>query len=78
MEVPRLGVQLELQLLACDTAIATVDQSHCNLQHSSQQCQVLNPLSEAGVDPTSSWKLVGFVTQCATAGTPRIIFSLVK
>ena len=28
MEVPRLGVKLELQLLACATAIAKLDQSH--------------------------------------------------
>jgi len=48
MEVPRLGGQLELQLPAYSTAIATPDLSFvCELQHSSQQCQVLNPLSEA-------------------------------
>ena len=36
MEVPRLGVKLELQLLA--TATATLDPSHvCDLHHSSQQ-----------------------------------------
>ena len=36
MEVPRLGVQLELQLLAYTTATATLDPSHiCNLHHSS-------------------------------------------
>ena len=46
MEVPRLGVQLELQPPAC--AIATRDLSCvCDLQHSSQQHQILNPLSEA-------------------------------
>ena len=48
MEVPRLGVKLGLQLLAYTTAIATADPSQvCNLYHSSWQCQVLNPLSEA-------------------------------
>ena len=46
--VPRLGVDLELQPLACATAIAAQDPSHvCNLHHSSQQCQILIPLSEA-------------------------------
>ena len=46
MEVPRLGVQLELQLQAC--AIATQDPSHiCDLHCSSRQCQILSPLSEA-------------------------------
>ena len=47
VEVPRLGVQSELYLLAYTTAIATGDPSHiCNLHHSSQQHQILNPLSE--------------------------------
>ena len=45
MEVPRLGVESEIQLLA--TAIATQDPSHiCNLHHSSL-CQIPDPLSEA-------------------------------
>ena len=46
--VPRLGVKLELQLPAYTTAIATPDLSNvCDLHHSSWQCQILNPLSEA-------------------------------
>ena len=48
MEVPRLGVKLELQLLAYTTATAKPDLSHvCNLNHTSQQCWILNPLREA-------------------------------
>ena len=48
MEVPRLGVKSELQLLAYTTATAMQDLSHiCDLHHSSQQHQILNPLSEA-------------------------------
>ena len=48
MEVPRLGVRSELQLLAYTTATATPDPSFvCNLHHSSWQHQILNPLSEA-------------------------------
>ena len=48
MEVPRLGVQLELQLPAYDTGIATPDASRiCDLGHSLLQHQILNPLSEA-------------------------------
>ena len=48
MEVPRLGVELELQLLAYATARAKEDLSHiCDLHHSSWQCQILNPLSKA-------------------------------
>ena len=48
LEVPRLGVKLELQLLAYTTATATRDLSHiCNLYRSSWQCQISDPLSEA-------------------------------
>ena len=48
MEVPRLGVESELQLPDYATATGTPDLSHiCNLPHSSQQQQILNPLSEA-------------------------------
>ena len=48
MEVPRQGVELELQLAAYTTATAMLDPSHiCNLHHSSRQNQILNPLREA-------------------------------
>ena len=48
MEVPRLGVELELQLLVYTTATAIADLNHiCDLHRSSQQCWILNPLSEA-------------------------------
>jgi len=48
MEVPRLGVESELLLPAYARATATQDPSRiCNLHHSSQQHQILNPLSEA-------------------------------
>ena len=48
MEVPRLRVQLELQLPACVTAPATWDPSCvCDLHHRSQHRQILNPRSEA-------------------------------
>ena len=48
MEVSRLGIELELQLLAYTTAIATQDLSHIyDLHNSSQQCQILNPMSVA-------------------------------
>ena len=40
--------ELELQLLAYVTATAMGDLSHvCDLHPSSQQCRILNPLSEA-------------------------------
>ena len=48
MDVSRLGVELELKLLAHTTATATLDLRHvCDLHHSSQQCCILNPLSKA-------------------------------
>ena len=48
MEVPRLEVELELQLLAYTTATARQNLSCvCNLRHSSWQHQNLNPLSRA-------------------------------
>ena len=47
-ELLRLGVELELQRLATATAMAMPDQSRiCDLHHNSQQCWILNPLSEA-------------------------------
>ena len=47
MEVPRLGVKSELHQQAYTTAIAMPDLSHiCDLHHSSQQRQILNPLSK--------------------------------
>ena len=49
MEVPRLGVDLELQLSAYTTATAMQALSHvCDRHHSSWQRQILNPLREAG------------------------------
>ena len=48
MEVPRLGVKSELQLPAHATATAMQDPSHVfSPHHSSQQRQILNPLSKA-------------------------------
>ena len=50
MEILRLGVESELQLLACatTTAIATQDMSHiCNLCCSLGLCQILISLSKA-------------------------------
>ena len=47
MDVPRLGVEPELQLPAYSTATATPDLSHvCDLHFSSQQYRISDPLSE--------------------------------
>ena len=59
MEVPRLGVELELQLLACTTAAGTLDPSWvCDLHHSNTGS--LTHWVRPGIKPTFSWILVGF------------------
>ena len=48
MEVPRLGVESELQLPAYTTATATADPSRvCDIRHSLWQHLILNPLNKA-------------------------------
>ena len=75
MELPWLGVELELQLLACVTAATTLDPSCIfNLHHSSWQCQILNSGSEARIRPASFWILVGFLTCWATTRTPNTLY----
>ena len=62
MEVPKLGVKLELQLLVYTTALAAWDPSYiCNLHHGSQQRWFPNPLARLGFELTSSWILVRLV-----------------
>ena len=70
MAVPRWGVESELQLRAYTSATAKWDLSHvCDLHHSSQQRQILNPLSEARDRTRTSWVPVRFVTYGAATGT---------
>ena len=48
MDIPRLGVEMKLQLPAYATATATQDPSHiCDLYRSLWQHQILNLLSKA-------------------------------
>ena len=61
MEVPRLGVESELQLLACTTATSTPDNEPC-LHPTPWQHWILNPLSGARDRTCISWILVIFVT----------------
>ena len=64
MEVPRLGVKSELQLPAYTTATATSDPSHVwDLPHSLWQCQIPNPLSEAG-DRTHNLMIPSWIRFC--------------
>ena len=66
MEVCRLGVKSELQPPAYATATATGDPSHiCDLHRSSWQHRHQTPITvkdQPGIQPTSSWILVGFIT----------------
>ena len=63
LDVPRLGVESELQLLAYTTATATQNPSCIfELHHSSLQCQICNPLNGARDPSETSCILVGFVT----------------
>ena len=75
MEVLKLGDKSELQPLAYTTATATPDLSLvCNLHHSSQQGQILNPLSEAR-DLTRNIMVPHEISfHFATMGTPAIGF----
>ena len=73
IEVPRLGVEPELQLPTYLTATAMPDLRHiCELCHSSRQHQILNPLSEAK-DQTCILTDTSQIRFCwAITGTPQI------
>jgi len=63
VQVPRLGVKLELQLLDYTTATATQDPSPaCDLYYSSWQCQIPDPLSKARDQTHILMDTVGFVS----------------
>ena len=73
MDVPRLGIELELQLLAYPTATAMPDLSCiCDLFWGLQQHRILNPLSEARDQTHIPWILVGFLICWVTIGTSTI------
>ena len=77
MEVPRLGVESELQLPAYTTTTAMRDLSHiCNLHCSSRQCRILNPLNEAR-DQTCNLTVPRQIRfHCPTTGTPDLAYFL--
>ena len=71
MEIPRLGVNAELQLQVYSTAIALWDSNHVyNLHHSSWQCQILNPPREARDRTHVLMDTSGIRFCCTTTGTP--------
>ena len=73
MEVPRLGVDPELQLQAYTTVTATRDLSRvCDLHSNSWQCRILNPLSEV-TDQTRILMNTSWIRFCRTTmGTPFV------
>ena len=75
-EVPKLGVKLELQLLAYTTTTATAmpDPSHIYYLHCSLwQRQILNPLSEARDQTRILMDTVGSLTHCTMKEAPLLI-----
>ena len=82
MEVPGLGGESELQLpasaAATATATAMLDLSCvCNLCHSSGQCQILNPPSEAR-DTESSWTSGQVPNKLSHMGSPLLFSQKLK
>ena len=74
MEVPRLGVESELQLPAYAIATALGDESHiCDLHCSSRQPPILNPLSGAR-DWTYILMDACWVYYWASVETPQEVF----
>ena len=71
MEVPRLGIELELQLPVYTIAIATPVLSRvCNIYHSSWQCWIPDPLNEAGDQTHILMDTSQIHLRCTTVGTP--------
>ena len=74
MEVPRLGVESELQLLAYATATATGSRAaSANYTAADGNARSLTHWARPGMEPASSWILVRFVTCWATRETPNSI-----
>ena len=75
MEVPRLGVDLELQLLAYTTATAIPGlRLICDLHHSSWQHQIPDPLRKARDRSCILMDARQIHFHCATMGTPACAF----
>ena len=79
MEVSRLGVGSELQLVAYATATATWNPSLiCNLYHSSQQHQIPDPLSKARDRTCIPGILVRFISTTPQWELLHPFFSILK
>ena len=79
MEVPRLGVELELQLPAYTTATA-YEIWVASVTHTAAHGNAgsLAHWAGPGIEPASSWILVRFLTHWATMGTGIITLTLQK
>ena len=75
MEVPRLGIESEVQLPAFTAATAMPDPSRlCQLHHSPRQHGIPNPQSKAR-DQTWNFMVPSRIHfRCATSATPSITF----
>ena len=71
MEIPRLGVELELLLLTYTRATAKPDPG---LHHSSWQHRILNPLSDARDRTRNLMVPCQIHFHCAKMGTPKTIY----
>ena len=76
MEVPRLGVESELQPPAYTTATATRDPSLiCNLHHSSRQRWIFNPLIKARNQTCLLMDTSLVLNLLSYSGNSQIVFS---
>ena len=75
MEVLRLGVKSELQLLVYTTATETAgSEPYATYTAAPGNAGSVTHWARPGIKPESSWMLVGFVTRWAITGTPIFEF----
>ena len=67
MQIPRLGVELELQMLAYTTATATPDPSLASRGNTGSMTHWTRP----GIKLASSWILVGFISAVPQGNSPE-------
>ena len=78
MEVPRLGLESELQLPSTATAITTLDLSHvCNIHHSHGNTGSLTHWARPGIEPASSWMFYNLLGHSRNFWTFFFFFFLV-
>ena len=75
MEVPRLGVKSELKLPAYTTATAMQDLSCVSATYTTAHgnTESLTHRVRPGIEPSSSWIVVGFVTVEPQQELPKIL-----